>query len=587
MAPSFHSTALSDALVILGAAGIVIPAFARFRITPVVGFILVGMLAGPHGLGALTDRFPWLDWVTITDAEAIEPFGELGIILLLFSIGLELSFRRLWSMRRRVFGLGPAELVGGAGVIALGLLAFGWSAPAAIGLGFALALSSTALVLPIAGTTSSVGRLAFPMLLFEDLSIVPIIFLLGVLGTGNEGSARDLITLAATGLFTVVAMLVVGRFALPLLFGQAARTKSPEMFMSISLLVVILASFGTAAVGLSPIVGALVAGLVIAETEYRGEVETTVAPFKGLALGIFLISMGMNLNIEAIIADWSKVILAVMGVIVGKSLVTFALLRLGKVRAGVSAEVSVLMSSPSELTLVVLAAASQAGVIGSADAAFWQLVTAIGLTVTPLLARIGSDFSRRIERRTQEAALSEEASDAIPMRTIVIGYGRVGRMVGEMLDAHQQPWVAIEGNVDAVTVGRRAGKDVRFGDARRSVVIEHLDPGRAKAVVLTMDDPVQSVRLTRNLRKHHPDLAIVARARDPEHAAELYRAGASDAVPETLESSLQLSESLLVDLGVAMGPVIASIHEKREELRNAIKHRGELERAPRLKSRRS
>ncbi len=583
MALDFGSDGFRDALVILGAAGIVIPAFARFRITPVIGFLLVGVLVGPHGLGALTPNYRWLDWVTISNAEAIGPFGEIGIILLLFSIGLELSFKRLWSMRTRVFGLGPAELIGSGALIALALWAAGWTPIAATGLGIALALSSTALVMPIAGTTSSVGRLAFPMLLFEDLAIVPIIFMLGAFGVGGAGDIASLATVMLVGLLTVFAMLAVGRFALPPVFAQAARTKSPELFMSVSLLIVILASFATAAVGLSPIVGALVAGLLIAETDYRAEVEATIAPFKGLALGIFLISIGMTLNIEAILSDWQAVALAVVSVILIKSGVTFALLRLAKVRPSVSAEVSVLMSSPSELTLIVLTAALQAGLIAANDAAFWQVVTAIGLMITPLLARVGHDFARRLEWR-QGIMRHVEEDDEAASRTIIIGYGRVGRMVAEMLDAHNQPWVALESNVDTVTLGRRAGGDVRFGDASKIAVFEALMPHAARAVVLTMDDPVHSVHLIERLRKRFPDLTIVARARDSDHAAELYQAGASDAVPETLESSLQLSEAVLVDLGVAMGPVIASIHEKRDELRSAIKLRGALDKKPRLRS---
>jgi CPA2 family monovalent cation:H+ antiporter-2 len=581
MALDFSASGFRDALVVLGAAGIVIPAFARFRITPVIGFLMVGVIVGPYGLGALVNDYPWLDWVSIADKKAIDPYGELGIILLLFTIGLELSFRRLWSMRRRVFGLGPAQVAASAVLIAAALVAFGWPWTAAFGLGVALALSSTALVMPMTGTTSSLGRLAFPMLLFQDLAIVPIIFLLGALGM-SSGGLEGLVWISVAGMITIAAMFVLGRYALPPLFAQAARTKSPELFMSASLLVVILASFATAASGLSPIVGALIAGLVIAETEYRQEVEATVKPFKGLALGIFLISVGMSIDLSAMLAQWQALVLAVCGVVVIKAIVIFLLLRLGRVAPGLSTEVAVLMSSPSELTLIVLAASVQAGLIGTDDAAFWQLVTAIGLTITPLLARIGHDVARRVEWRHQTSS-APQPEVSLPGRTIVIGYGRVGRMVGDMLDAHDQPWVALEGNVDSVALGRRAGRDVRFGDASKAHVIDSLDPESARAVVLTMDDPVQSTRLVRRLRARFPDLTIVARARDPDHAADLYKAGASDAVPETLESSLQLSESVLVDLGVAMGPVIASIHEKREELRTAIKHRGELEKAPRLR----
>jgi monovalent cation:H+ antiporter-2, CPA2 family len=582
MAIDFGSNGFRETFVILAVAGVVIPTFARFKITPVIGFLLVGLLVGPHALGAIAKELPWLSWITISNTDAIAPFGEIGIILLLFSIGLELSFKRLWSMRRRVFGLGAAELFGGALLLALALMGFGWSPSSALGLGLALALSSTALILPIAGTTSSVGRLAFPMLLFEDLAIVPIIFLLGVIGQGQGAHWADLGMAFLYGVMTVAALLIIGRFALPPLLAQAARTKSPELFMSASLLVVIISSALTAAVGLSPIVGALVAGLLIAETDYRAEVEVTIAPFRGLALGVFLISVGMNLDVVAVLNDWPMLAIAVVGVVSIKAAVTYLLLKLAKVRASIATEISILMASPSELTLIVLAAATQAGLINAKDAAFWQIVTAIGMMITPLLARIGQVSARRIEWEARAAP--EDVLTIDPERTIIIGYGRVGKMVGDMLRVHAQPWVALEGNVDAVTAGRRAENDVRFGDARKHETINAMHPEHCKAVVLTMNDPVQSVRLTKSLRERFPTLTIIARARDNDHAADLYRAGANDAVPEALESSLQLSEAVLVDLGIAMGPVIASIHEKREEMRRHIQWRGAMDRLPRLKS---
>jgi monovalent cation:H+ antiporter-2, CPA2 family len=579
MALTLDSTGFSDALVILGAAGIVIPAFARARITPVIGFILVGVLVGPHGLGAWVRDHPWLYYVSITDPAAIGPFAELGIILLLFSIGLDLSFRRLWGMRRRVLGFGAAELIVSALLIAGGLMLLGRSSDAALGLGLALALSSTALVLPIAGISSSVGRLAFPMLLFEDLALVPIIFLLGALG--GAGGIEHLTNVVAMGAITILLMLLVGWFALPLLFAQAARTKSPELFLSASLLVVILASVATTAVGLSPIVGALIAGVLIAETDYASEVESVIAPLKGLALGVFLITVGMSLDFAMIAARWQALIAAVVGVVLIKAIVTTALLRFGGIRMGVAAETGVLMASPSETTLIVLAAAAGAGLIGASDAAFWQVVTAIGLTITPLLARVGHDVARRIEAGVDAV---QDDDETIEPRTIIIGFGRVGEMVADMLDAHRRPWVALEAGVDAVTAARRAGRSVRFGDAGRRETLDALGVADASAVVFTMDDPAQTLKLTRRLRDQYPDLPIIARARDTDHAAALYRAGVTDAVPETLESSLQLSEAVLVDLGVAMGPVIASIHEKRDEFRTAIKEAGLLDAPPKLKS---
>ncbi len=580
MAIGLDNPGFSDALVVLGAAGLVIPAFARFKISPVIGFILVGLLVGPAGLGTQIDRAPWLYYVTISDPEFVRPFAEFGIILLLFSIGLELSFRRLWAMRRLVFGIGPAELLGSALIVGITLHYVGQSWPGAIGLGLALALSSTALVLPLVGSVSAVGRGAFAMLLFEDLALVPIIFAFGALApSAGEGGWVNIGMVALRGGLTVVAMYVAGRLILPRLFGQAARTKSPELFLAASLLVVIVASVATTAAGLSPIVGALLAGLLIAETEYHTEVEVITAPFKGLALGVFLITVGMSLDLRLITQNWDELLLAVAAVVTIKAIVTYLLLRVANVGRGVAAETGLLMGSPSETTLIVLATAAQAQLIQLSTAAFWQTVTAIGLTITPLLAFAGRVISRRIEGRGE--TLDEPPQDG--KRAVIIGFGRVGQLVAELLAVHDQPYLAVEANIDAVKAGRAAGHPIIFGDVVRSQFVDRLDLPNARALILTMDDPPLSVRLARRIRALAPDLPIIARARDAAHAAELYRAGVTDAVPETLESSLQLSEAVLVDLGVAMGPVIASIHEKRDELRQSIREQAELSREPRIR----
>jgi CPA2 family monovalent cation:H+ antiporter-2 len=571
---------LANALVILGAAGIVIPAFARLKISPIIGFIIVGIIAGPSVLGGLTGQYPWLSAVTISDREGIQPFAEFGIVLLLFAIGLELSFKRLMAMRRSVFGVGAAELSGGALLIGAGLMAMGNSLPAALVLGLALAMSSTALVLPISGTTSPVGRAAFSMLLFEDLALVPLLFLFASLG--GASSYGDLLSVIWKGALVIAAMLIAGRFALPPLFAQAARTKSPELFLAVSLLTVILASLATSAVGLSPILGALIAGVLVAETEYRSEVEVVTAPLRGLALGVFLITVGMSIDLESLLGNWPQLLLALTLVLVVKVLVTGFLLWLSGSRPAVAAETGVLMASPSETTLILLGAGAAAGVILPEAASFWQAVTALGLTITPLLASLGRWVARRVDREAMRATDEGVAAG----KTAVLGFGRVGRMVAEMLTSHDKPYLAVESDIDTVLAAREEGFDVMFGDVARGTLVERLGVGQAAAVVLTMDDPVLVVRLARTLRDEYPDLPIIARARDTDHAARLYRAGVTDAVPETLESSLQLSEAVLVDIGLAMGPVIASIHEKRSELRAEIMEQGELAEQPTLGRRR-
>lgn len=578
------SSALGDALVILGAAGIVIPLFARLRITPVIGFILVGLVVGPYGLGRLVFDHPWLEYVTISDPEGLKPFAEFGIILLLFEIGLELSFNRLWAMRRQVFGGGAMELLVAGSLIAFALSLMGQPLGGAMGLGLALAMSSTALVLPITGTQSPVGKAALATLLFEDIALVPAIFLLGALAPhAGSDSWSALGRTLALGTLVVALLLVLGRLLLPRLFAQAARTKSPELFMAASLLVVIVAALATGAVGLSPLMGALLAGLLIAETDYHTEVEAFTAPFKGLALGVFLLTVGMSIDLRVVWDSLWTVLAATLAVLVLKAVVTAFALRLMGARAGTATEAGILLASPSETTLIVLAAASAAALIQPGTAQFWQIVTALGLTVTPILAWLGRRVGRSVD---QEAARrqSDDELDPADSRAIIVGCGRVGRLVADMLETHGKPYLMIDADADQVRDATRRGHNARFGDAARSGTLSRLGLEQASAVILTMDEPVGAQRLVRKLREQYPELPIIARARDVSHAAALYRAGATHAVPETLESSLQLSEAVLVDLGVPMGPVIASIHEKRDEFRARIMKEGELDEMPRLKS---
>jgi CPA2 family monovalent cation:H+ antiporter-2 len=575
-----YSPALSDALVILGAAGAVIPIFARFRITPVIGFILVGLLVGPYGLGRLVPDHPWLYHITISDPQALDIFAEFGIILLLFSIGLELSFARLWQMRRQVFGLGSLEMLG-SGVAITGMLAIlGLSIAPALALGLALALSSTALVLKITSTATPVGRAALAMLLFEDIALVPIIFLLGALGPNAQEGFSAIVSTLVLGTIVVVGLLVLGRYLLPPLFAQAARTKSPELFLAASLLVVILASLATAAAGLSPIVGALIAGLLIAETEYQGEVEHMTEPFRGLALGVFLITVGMSIDFAIVAENLAAILIATCGVIALKALVTGLLLRVTGTTRGIATEAGILMASPSETTLIVLTAATAAQLISRETEQFWQIVTALGLTVTPLLALVGRSMARRMDGIQPESPLPDDNE----ARAVIVGFGRVGQLIADMLKAHGKPYIAIDSDADLVTDGKRRGYAVTFGDAARGNALTRVGVDHATAVILTMDEPISAQRLVRRLRGEYPDMPIIVRARDTTHAALLYRAGATQAVPETLESSLQLSEAVLVDLGVPMGPVIASIHEKRDELREQLMEEGGLTEKPRLKS---
>ncbi len=563
--PEFH-----DSLLILGSAGLVIPAVHRLRINPVIGFILIGIMVGPYGLGSLADHWPSLRWLSIREPETVAVFSEIGVILLLFMIGLELSFERLKSMQRLVLGLGSAEVSVIGLLIAVGLWLFDAPVHAAITLGIALAFSSTALVLPIVGMTGNVGRLAFAMLLFEDLALVPLLFIIGALGA--QGDSFDIISLLETlgiGTLAVVALILIGRRLVPPLFRQAARTKSPELFMAASLVVVMGASIITTIAGLSPIVGALIAGLLIAETEYHRQVEITIEPFKGLALGVFLISIGMSINVADIIANPLAIIAALVAVLAVKALIVILLMRISGAAPGISRHLGLLMASPSETSLIIIAAAVQVRLITQDTASFWQIVTALGLTATPFLAQWGKAAERRAiaEASDRETQTSDPTA---PPRVVIAGFGRVGRLVADMLSRHDIPYIAIDSNIDTVGLARAEGLPVIFGDTGRIEMISRLDLGHARALVITMNDPHGTEAIVRGIRQEYPDLTIIARAQDSKHAARLYKVGVTDAVPETVESSLQLAEATLVDLGRPMGLVIASIHEKRAELRAQI-----------------
>jgi CPA2 family monovalent cation:H+ antiporter-2 len=317
--------------------------------------------------------------------------------------------------------------------------------------------------------------------------------------------------------------------------------------------------------------------MVIAETEYHSEVDVMTAPFKGLALGVFLITVGMRVDFRLIASIWPQLLGALVAVVAAKAVVTAVLLRFSGSRLAVAAETGLLMGSPSETTLILIAAAASTGTITRETATFWQAVTALGLTITPLLARLGRLTAHRVDREGAKQTFVGDAKG----RTVIFGFGRVGQMVADMLIAHGQPYLAIESDIDTVRRAQQAGYQVLFGDVSHPELSDKLQLGHSAALVLTMDDPVQVASIARRVRGWVPALPIIARARDNAHAAKLYLAGVTDAVPETLEASLQLSEAVLVDIGVAMGPVIASIHEKRDQLRAQIRSEAEMIESPR------
>ncbi len=571
-APSFYK----EALIVLGAAGVVIPLVQRLRFSPVLGYMLVGIAVGPFGLGALTGHFPWLSAVTLTDRAAIEPIAELGVVLLLFMIGLELSFERLWLMRRLVFGLGAAQVTLCAVALAGIAIAIGRPTGEAAVVGIALAMSSTAVVLQVLSDEKRIntptGRASFAVLLFQDLSVVPVLFALGALAPdSHSGGAAGFALAIGQALLAVAAIVGLGRLVLRPLFRSVARTRSAEFFIAACLLVVIASGVATEAAGLSMPLGALIGGLLLAGTEYRRQVEVTIEPFKGLLVGVFLISIGMSLDLDTLAAHPVMLLSAAVGLAVVKGVLIIPLTRAFGLSWARGLQAGLLLGPGGEFGFVIIALATGERLLSGEVGGDVLLITALTMAAIPLLSALGGRLSPRAAPAPIDPALLLPEAPGDTPRVIIAGFGRVGQMVAGMLEDHRIPYVAIDHDPDRVARERREGRPVYYGDVTQIELLRHLHLQDARALVVTLDEPAVTDGLVAAARAERSDLLIVVRARDARHAAHLYRTGASDAVPETIEASLQLSEAVLVDLGIPMGPVLVSIHEKRAALQEGIK----------------
>jgi CPA2 family monovalent cation:H+ antiporter-2 len=559
-----------DALVVLGTAGVVIPFVRRVGGSPVIGYLAAGAILGPLGLGALKGELPFLRWLTVTDAANVAGIAELGVVFLLFLIGLELSFERLATMRRLVFGLGGAQVTITTAVLTGLIAAFGASADVALVVGFCLALSSTAIVLEVLASrrrlSTSTGRATFAVLLAQDLAVVPLILLIAVLGSAGDGGSV-LAGLATALLKAVMALLVIvaaGRFLLRPLLRLVATSGTPELFIAATLFVVVGSGVAAGIAGLSMALGAFVAGLMLAETEYRKAIETIIEPFKALLLGVFFFTIGMRIDVREVVANPHTVAAAVAGLVALKAAIAYGLMRVFRLGHAAAMEASLVLGPGGEFAFVGVALALGVGLVPPATASFVLVVTAIGMGLIPWLETVGRQV-QPVDKPHVEPP-PEDGTD----HAIIVGYGRFGKLVGEMLRRHELTFLATDSDPTAVALARRRGEAVYFGNATDMAYLESCGLARARALILTIHDQRATETIVRQVRERHPDLTIVARARDADHARHLYALGVTDAVPETIEASLQLSEAVLVGLGRAAGPVIASIHEKRDEFRHEL-----------------
>ncbi|NNM72119.1 cation:proton antiporter [Enterovirga aerilata] len=582
-APAADIASYKEVILFLATAGIVVPLATRLRISPVLGFIGAGALLGPYGLGRFAPELPWLTWVTIPNRGEVSHLAELGVVFLLFTIGIELSWDRLRVLRRLVFGLGAAQVatcalaIGGIGML------LGITPVAAVLSGLALALSSTAIVVPVLAAQkrlgSPTGRATFAVLLFQDLAVAPILFTIAALGAPDDGGlAWNLVLALGQAAVALAVIVVLGRLAMRPLFHMVAQTRSSELFLAASFLMVIVAALLAAASGMSMALGAFVAGLLLAETEYRRAIEAVVDPFKGLLLGVFFLSVGMGLDVTALLDAPVTIVLAAGGLLLVKAVLTWGLARLFRLPGRVGVEMALLLAPGGEFAFVLVGAALGVQLLPQEVAQPLLLITTVTMILIPPLARVARPLSRRIAPETPAVNLPNPPAE--PGRVVIAGFGRVGQLIADMLKRHGVPYLAIDSNPALVFAQREAGQPVYYGDTSSPLFLRTCGLDTARALVVTLDVPSASQAVVETVRAWRPDLTIVARARDARHAAELYRLGVTDAVPETIEASLQLSEALLVDIGIAMGPVIASIHERRDEFRRALRGEPAGEAAP-------
>lgn len=565
-----------ELVVFLVAAGIVVPVFHRLRVSPVLGFLLAGLAIGPYGLARFADLLPALQYVTIGDIDGVRLIAEFGVMFLLFTIGLELSLDRLWQLRRLVFGLGLSQVLLSATAIAAIAMMFGNALPAAIVLGSCLALSSTAMVMQLLQETrrgaTPLGRASFAILLLQDLAVVPILLLVGFVAAAQQGSGDNSgiwLQLGETLLGAAVALIGIvlfGRYLLAPLYRMVGAAKSPELFMALTLLVVIAMAAVTGIAGLSMALGAFLAGLLLSESEYRHAVEVSIEPFKGLLLGLFFLSVGMGIDLRVAIENAGWLLLSVIGLFAIKgSIIAMLALLFGRGRI-VALEMALLLGQGGEFAFVVLGMAERLGLIELQISQFMLLVVSLSMALTPLTALIARRIARRAEHNDAERAhgLAEDAG-ALEGHVLICGFGRVGQSVARLLDAERIPWAALDHDSATVARERGAGQPVHYGDASRSEFLERLNAAQAQAVVVTLDDPVAAGRLVAALHRGWPQLPVLARARDAAHAEHLRKLGASEVVAEAEEASLQLGGLALQRTGLPEEAVRLRLDRSRSQ----------------------
>ena len=534
---------LQSAVIFLLATVVAVPISKRFKLGAVLGYLVAGLAIGPSGFGL------------IRDTAGVAAISEFGVVLMLFVIGLELSPQRLWVMRRAVFGSGLAQVLLTMLVIGgVAFLAFGMAARSAVIVGGALALSSTAFGLQILAerkeANSEYGRQGFAILLFQDLAAIPLIAAIPLLGGSmDHGTHPPELSRIATVVGGIVVVVLGGRLLLRPVFRFVARAGSVEVSTATALLVVMGTALVMELIGVSVTLGAFLAGVLLADSEYRHELESNIEPFKGLLLGLFFISVGMSVDLSLLIHE-PLLILGLVGLLlVTKSLVLWPLgLSAGRLNMADSLRLTALLACGGEFAFVVLNLAQSNHLITDVQRNVLVLVITLSMALTPLLV---ITVAALLNVKARKPDREFETPDVASPRVIIAGFGRVGQIVSRLLRAHDIPFVALENSVEQVEFSRRfGGTSLFFGDPARPELLRAAQAQTAEVFVLGTDDPDMNLRTARLVRRQFPHLKIVARARNRQHAFRLMDLGIEEPVRETFHSSLKMARLVLQALGM-------------------------------------
>jgi monovalent cation:proton antiporter-2 (CPA2) family protein len=540
---------LAQIAVFLGATVLAIPLFRRLRLSSILGYLAAGVALGPWGLRV------------IENTEGVMHIAELGVVLLLFVIGLELQPSRLRAMRKPVFGLGLAQVLLTTAIFTVIALALGLPGNAAFVTAFALSLSSTPLVLQLLAERQELnthhGRSAFAILLFQDIAVMPVLAILPLLGTGGQQDLSSTLLSAAKALAVLAVLVFGGRYVLRPVLRIVAQTKVAEAFTAAALFVVIGTALLVNAVGLSMALGAFVAGLLLADSEYRHELEADIEPFKGLLLGLFFMSVGMTANVGLLLDRPLYIATLVIGLLAVKFLLLWLLGRATKHTPQSALGLAFALPQAGEFGFVLFSLAVSYRVLDPSLAQTLVMVVTISMIVSPLLLILHANVIE--PRMTPSPSREFDRVDSVDSRVIIAGFGRVGQIVGRILRMRKIPFTALEASVAQVDFVRRFGNKVYYGDASRLELLHAAGAARADVFVLAIDDVDASVRTAELVRRHFPDLKILARARNRQHALRLMDLGVRYLIRETYLSSLDLAQHALEALGLTRADAVESI----------------------------